>query len=251
MTFAKTLASAAALMADGDRRRRPQDANPAVIFDLGGKFDKSFNQAAFNGAERFKTETGIAYASSSCRTTPSASRRCAASPSSGNNPIVVAGFSCGIGDGDGRAGVPRHQVRDHRRGRRPAERALGRLQGAGRLLPRRRARGDGVEDRQGRLRRRHGHPADPQVRLRLRPGRQGGEPRRRGVPEHDRHHRRGLERPGQGRRARQEPDRPGRRRRLRTRPAAPASACCRRRPTPASSASASTPTRTTCIPARC
>ena len=36
-----------------------------------------------------------------------------------------------------------------------------------------------------------------------------------------------------------------------TRPAAPASACCRRRRTPASSASASTPTRTTCIPARC
>ena len=30
-----------------------------------------------------------------------------------------------------------------------------------------------------------------------------------------------------------------------------ASACCRRPPTPASSASASTPTRTTCIPARC
>ena len=25
---------------------------PAVIYDMGGKFDKSFNQAAFNGAER-------------------------------------------------------------------------------------------------------------------------------------------------------------------------------------------------------
>ena len=30
-----------------------------------------------------------------------------------------------------------------------------------------------------------------------------GQPGRRGVPEHDRHHRRGLERSGQGRRARQ------------------------------------------------
>src|ERR1700754_4447958 len=28
---------------------------------MGGKFDKSFNEAAFNGAERFKKETGIAY----------------------------------------------------------------------------------------------------------------------------------------------------------------------------------------------
>lgn len=34
---------------------------PAVIFDMGGKFDKSFNEAAYNGAERFKAETGINY----------------------------------------------------------------------------------------------------------------------------------------------------------------------------------------------
>ena len=27
-------------------------ADPAIIFDLGGKFDKSFNEAAFNGATR-------------------------------------------------------------------------------------------------------------------------------------------------------------------------------------------------------
>jgi basic membrane protein A len=37
-----------------------QDA-PAVVFDMGGKFDKSFNEAAYNGAERFKKESGIAY----------------------------------------------------------------------------------------------------------------------------------------------------------------------------------------------
>src|SRR5215475_3129853 len=34
---------------------------PAVTFDIGGKFDKSFNEAAYNGAEKFKAETGIAY----------------------------------------------------------------------------------------------------------------------------------------------------------------------------------------------
>src|SRR5437667_3811145 len=38
-----------------------QEFSPAVIFDMGGKFDKSFNEAAYNGAERFKKETGIAY----------------------------------------------------------------------------------------------------------------------------------------------------------------------------------------------
>ena len=31
---------------------------PAVVFDLGGKFDKSFNQSAYDGAERFTKETG-------------------------------------------------------------------------------------------------------------------------------------------------------------------------------------------------
>ncbi|MBI3710051.1 MAG: BMP family ABC transporter substrate-binding protein [Proteobacteria bacterium] len=38
-----------------------QQFNPAIIFDMGGKFDKSFNQSAYEGAEQFKKETGIAY----------------------------------------------------------------------------------------------------------------------------------------------------------------------------------------------
>ena len=37
------------------------DFTPAVVFDMGSKFDKSFNEAAWNGAERFKAETGISY----------------------------------------------------------------------------------------------------------------------------------------------------------------------------------------------
>ena len=38
-------------------------ANPklAIVYDAGGKFDKSFNQSAFEGAERFKKETKIPY----------------------------------------------------------------------------------------------------------------------------------------------------------------------------------------------
>jgi len=36
-------------------------AEPAVIFDMGGKFDKSFNQAGYNGAERWKKEAGKNY----------------------------------------------------------------------------------------------------------------------------------------------------------------------------------------------
>jgi basic membrane protein A len=37
------------------------DFSPAIVFDMGGKFDKSFNQAAYDGAERFKKATGIKY----------------------------------------------------------------------------------------------------------------------------------------------------------------------------------------------
>lgn len=36
-------------------------ADPAVIFDMGGKFDKSFNEAAYRGIERWKKETGKPY----------------------------------------------------------------------------------------------------------------------------------------------------------------------------------------------
>lgn len=37
------------------------DFKAAVIYDLGGKFDRSFNEAAYNGAEMFRQETGISY----------------------------------------------------------------------------------------------------------------------------------------------------------------------------------------------
>jgi basic membrane protein A len=37
------------------------DVKPAVVYGTGGKFDKSFNEAAFGGAEKFKAETGIEF----------------------------------------------------------------------------------------------------------------------------------------------------------------------------------------------
>ena len=57
----------------------PQAAEftPAVIFDMGGKFDKSFNEAAYNGAEKFKDETGMPISSSRSPTRASATRPCA------------------------------------------------------------------------------------------------------------------------------------------------------------------------------
>jgi basic membrane protein A len=36
-------------------------AEPAIVFDMGGKFDKSFNEAAYRGMEMWKKETGKKY----------------------------------------------------------------------------------------------------------------------------------------------------------------------------------------------
>jgi basic membrane protein A and related proteins len=48
---------AAATLAGGSAQA--QSFQPAIVFDMGGKFDKSFNEAAYTGVERFKKETGI------------------------------------------------------------------------------------------------------------------------------------------------------------------------------------------------
>ena len=37
------------------------DVVPGLLYDMGGKFDKSFNEAALAGADTFKAETGIEY----------------------------------------------------------------------------------------------------------------------------------------------------------------------------------------------
>jgi basic membrane protein A len=70
-------------------------ADPAVIYDMGGKFDKSFNQAAYDGAERWKKETGKPYLEfeiSNPAQREQAKRRMA---ERGADPIVGIGFSQG------------------------------------------------------------------------------------------------------------------------------------------------------------
>jgi basic membrane protein A len=68
-------------------------ANPAVIFDLGGKFDRSFNQASFEGAERFSKETGIAYEGFELQNDAQREQALRRFAERGHNPVVTAGFS--------------------------------------------------------------------------------------------------------------------------------------------------------------
>ncbi|MEJ6393774.1 BMP family ABC transporter substrate-binding protein [Gymnodinialimonas sp. 2305UL16-5] len=91
MTLMKTLLGAAAtlaisatgVLADG----------PAVIFDLGGKFDRSFNESAFNGAERWAEETGGTYREIELQNDAQREQAMRRLAESGANPIVMAGFS--------------------------------------------------------------------------------------------------------------------------------------------------------------
>ncbi len=66
---------------------------PAMVYDKGGKFDKSFNEGVFNGAERFRAETGIAFRDfepSNDAQIEQALRRFARD---GHSPIIAVGFS--------------------------------------------------------------------------------------------------------------------------------------------------------------
>ena len=70
-----------------------QDIKPGLLFDLGGKFDKSFNESSFNGAEKFKTETKIEYREYEIKNEEEREQALRRFAEDGNNPIVMAGFS--------------------------------------------------------------------------------------------------------------------------------------------------------------
>jgi basic membrane protein A and related proteins len=68
-------------------------ADPALIFDLGGKFDKSFNEAAHNGAQRWAQETGGSYRELEMQSEAQREQALRRLASAGSNPIVMTGFA--------------------------------------------------------------------------------------------------------------------------------------------------------------
>ncbi len=68
-------------------------AEPALIFDLGGKFDKSFNEAAFNGAKRWADETGNSFREIELQSEAQREQALRRFAEAGANPIVMAGFA--------------------------------------------------------------------------------------------------------------------------------------------------------------
>ena len=69
------------------------DIQPAVLYDLGGKFDKSFNEAAYAGAEKFKKETGVDYHDFEIQNDAQREQALRAFARKGNSPIIAIGFT--------------------------------------------------------------------------------------------------------------------------------------------------------------
>lgn len=69
------------------------EIQPAVLYDLGGKFDKSFNEAAYTGAEKFRRETGVEYRDFEIQNDAQREQALRAFARKGASPIIAIGFS--------------------------------------------------------------------------------------------------------------------------------------------------------------
>lgn len=66
---------------------------PAIVYDLGGKFDKSFNEAAYTGGMLFKKETGIRFRDFEITNDSQREQALRNFARRGMSPIVAVGFS--------------------------------------------------------------------------------------------------------------------------------------------------------------
>ena len=69
------------------------EIKPAVVFDMGGKFDKSFNQSVFDGVERFRIETGIEYREFEVTNETQREQAIRKMAQRGRSPIIGIGFA--------------------------------------------------------------------------------------------------------------------------------------------------------------
>lgn len=69
------------------------DDKPAIVFDIGGKFDKSFNESMYNGSEKFKADTGVAYGEFEIANEAQREQAIRNFADQGYSPIIAAGFA--------------------------------------------------------------------------------------------------------------------------------------------------------------
>jgi basic membrane protein A len=90
MTFFARAAGAAAVLAFSTGIAL---AEPAVVYDSGGKFDKGFNESAFNGMEQYKKESGKPYLEFEVQTDAQREQAIRRFAQKGADPIVTVGFA--------------------------------------------------------------------------------------------------------------------------------------------------------------
>ena len=91
--FRRSLLGAVAALAVSAAAAFAADDKPAIVFDIGGKFDKSFNESMFNGSEKFKAETGVAYGEFEIANEAQREQAIRNFADQGYSPIIAAGFA--------------------------------------------------------------------------------------------------------------------------------------------------------------
>jgi len=86
------LATVAALVLTAGAAHAADD-KPAIVFDIGGKFDKSFNESMYNGSEKFKAESGIQYGEFEIANEAQREQAIRNFADQGYSPIIAAGFA--------------------------------------------------------------------------------------------------------------------------------------------------------------
>ena len=72
---------------------QPQTIKPAIVYDKGGKFDKSFNEGVFMGAEKFKKETNVDFRDFEPTNDAQIEQALRRFARDGHSPIIAVGFS--------------------------------------------------------------------------------------------------------------------------------------------------------------
>ncbi len=88
MTVSRLIATALLALASAAAH-----AQPAIVYDMGGKFDKSFNEAAWRGAERWKKDTGKPYLDFEIANEAQREQAMRRMAGRGANPVIGIGFS--------------------------------------------------------------------------------------------------------------------------------------------------------------
>ncbi|MBX2886844.1 MAG: BMP family ABC transporter substrate-binding protein [Granulosicoccus sp.] len=93
MKFNRKLVLTAALLTLAATNVTAAEITPAVVFDMGGKFDKSFNQGVYDGVEKFKKETSIKYREFEVTNEAQREQALRRMAQRGANPVLGIGFA--------------------------------------------------------------------------------------------------------------------------------------------------------------